>query len=208
LTKQYVIAYNTSIGKQSFLIVPVFGESQMTVTIKPLSFNVAAKTIVSAYAAMDKAVGKTRDAIQVSMQQFCDKWLIENGKTIESCKALGKTIRESEVVVKVTASGAIDKKTFTEYAQSAMRAVFHGVAWEAGLKNDPAYALPGGKVSTPTVEKAGKVSVTTIDAAHKTLQKALSQYRLLNQSMLVAALLDSIQEFYPEFKESNDTATV
>jgi len=179
-----------------------------TVTIKPVSFDTSAKTIISAYAAMDKAAGKTRDTIQVSMQKFCDSWLIENGKSIESCKALGKTIRESEIVIKVVASGAIDKKTFTEYAQSAMRAVFHGVAWEAGLKNDPAYALPGGKVSTPAVEKAGKVSTTTIEAAHKTLQKAISQYRLLNQSMLVAAMLDSIQEFYPEFKESTDSAPV
>jgi len=179
-----------------------------TVTIVPVSFNVAAKTIISAYAAMDKAVGKTRDAIQITMQGFCDTWFIANGKTIESVKALGKTIRESEIVVKVVASGAIDKKTFTEYAQSGMRAVFHGVAWEAGLKNNPDYALPGGKVSAPAVEKAGKVSVTTIEAAHETLQTALSQYRMLNQSMLVAALLDAVQEFYPEFKESNDTATV
>jgi len=179
----------------------------MTVTIKPVSFNVSAKSIVSAYAAMDKAAGKTRDAIQIAMQQFCDAWFLSNGKSIESCKALGKTIRESEIVVKVVASGAIDKKTFTEYAQSAMRAVFHGVAWEAGLKNNPDYALPGGKVSTPAVEKAGKVSVTTLDAAHKTLQKAISQYRMLNQSMLVAAMLDAVQEFYPDFVESNDTAT-
>ena len=177
-----------------------------TVTIKPVSFNVAAKSIVLAYAAMDKIAGKTRDTIQITMQGFCDAWLIANGKSIESCKALGKTIRESEIVVKVVASGAIDKKTFTEYAQSAMRAVFHGVAWEAGLKNDPAYALPGGKVSTPAAEKAGTVSTTTIESAHKTMQKAISQYRMLNQSLLVAALLDSIQEFYPDFKESNDAA--
>ena len=179
-----------------------------TVNIKPVSFNLAAKSIISAYVAMDKVAGKTRDAIQISMQQFCDAWFLTNGKSMESIKAMGKTIRESEIVVKVVASGAIDKKTFTEYAQSAMRAVYHGISWEAGLKNDPAYALPGGKVSTPVAEKAGKVSVTTIEAAHKTLQKALSQYRLLNQSMLVAALLDAIQEFYPDFKESDITATV
>jgi len=86
--------------------------------------------------------------------------------------------------------------------------VFYGVAWEAGLKNNPDYALPGGKVSTPVAEKAGKVSTTTLDAAHKTLQKAIAQYRLLNQSMLVAAMLDAVQEFYPDFVESNDTATV
>ena len=179
----------------------------MTVTIKPVSFNVSAKSIVSAYAAIDKAAGKTRDTIQITMQGFCDAWFLTNGKTIESCKAMGKTIRESEIVVKVVASGAIDKKTFTEYAQSAMRAVFHGVAWEAGLKNNPDYALPGGKTSTPATEKAGKVSVTTLESAHKTLCKALSQYRMMNQSMLVASMLDAIQEFYPDFKESDDTAT-
>ena len=178
------------------------------VNIVPVSFNVSAKSIVSAYAAMDKVSGKTRDTIQISMQQFCDAWFLTNGKTIESCKAMGKAIRESEIVVKVVASGAIDKKTFTEYAQSAMRAVYHGVAWEAGLKNDPDYTLPGGKVSTPTAEKAGKVSTTTLDAAHKTLCKAIAQYRLLNQSMLVAAMLDAVQEFYPDFVESNDAATV
>jgi len=179
-----------------------------TVTIVPVSFNVAAKTIISAYAAMDKAVGKTRDAIQITMQGFCDTWLVANGKSIESCKALGKTIRESEIVIKVVASGAIDKKTFTEYAQSAMRAVYHGVAWEAGLKNNPDYALPGGKASTAADKKAGEVSTTTIESAHKTLQKAISQYRLLNQSLLVASMLDAIQEFYPDFKESDNTATI
>jgi len=179
-----------------------------TVTIKPVSFDTSAKSIVSAQRVHDKASVKFAGALQISMQQFCDSWLLTNGRSIESCRALGKTIRESEVVADIVASGAMVKKTWTEYAQSAMRAVYHGVAWEAGLKNNPDYALPGGKVSTPVAEKAGKVSTTTIEAAHKTLQKAISQYRLLNQSMLVAAMLDSIQEFYPEFKESTDSAPV
>jgi len=174
------------------------------VTIKPVSFDTSAKSIVSAQKIHDKASVKFAGALQISMQQFCDAWFLENGKSIESCQSLGKTIRESKVVADIVLSGAMVKKTWTEYAQSAMRAVFHGVAWEGKLKNDPAYALPGGKVSTATAEKAGTVSTTTIDAAHKTLQKALSQYRLLNQSLLVAAMLDSIHEFYPEFKESDD----
>ena len=178
------------------------------VNIVPVSFDTSAKSIVSAQKVHDKASVKFAGALQISMQQFCDAWLIANGKSIESCQSLGKTIRESKVVADIVLSGAMVKKTWTEYAQSAMRAVFHGVAWEGKLKNDPAYALPGGKVSTPVVEKAGKVSTTTIDAAHKTLCKALSQYRLLNQSMLVAAMLDSIHEFYPDFVESNDTAPI
>ena len=178
------------------------------VNIVPVSFDTSAKSIVSAQKVHDKASVKFAGALQISMQQFCDAWLIANGKSIESCQSLGKTIRESKVVADIVLSGAMVKKTWTEYAQSAMRAVFHGVAWEGKLKNDPAYALPGGKVSTPVDKKAGTVSTTTIDAAHKTLQKALSQYRMLNQSLLVAALLDGIQEFYPDFVESNDTAPI
>ena len=179
-----------------------------TVNIKPVSFDTSAKTIVSAQRVHDKASAKFAGALQISMQQFCDTWFLENGKSIESIKALGKTIRESKVVADIVLSGAMVKKTWTEYAQSAMRAVFHGVAWEGKLKNNPDYALPGGKVSTPTAEKAGKVSITTIESAHKTLQKALSQYRMMNQSMLVAALLDAVQEFYPDFVEGDNTATV
>jgi len=175
-----------------------------TVTIKPVSFDTSAKTIVSAQRVHDKASARFADALQISMQGFCDAWLIANGKSIESCKALGKSIRESKVVADIVLSGAMVKKTWTEYAQSAMRAVFHNVAWEGKLKNNPDYALPGGKVSTPAAEKAGKVSVTTISEAHKTMQKAISQYRMLNQSMLVAAMLDAIQEFYPDFKEGDD----
>lgn len=179
-----------------------------TVKIVPVSFDKSAKSIVSAQKVYAKASAKFAGALQVSMQQFCDAWFLENGKSIESCQSLGKSIRDSKAVADIVASGAMVKKTWTEYAQSAMRAVFHGVAWEAGLKNDPSYALPGGKVSTSTAEKAGKVSTTTISEAHKTLQKAIAQYRLLNQSMLVAAMLDSIQEFYPDFKESDNTATI
>jgi len=175
-----------------------------TVKIVPVSFDTSAKCIVSAQRIHDKASVKFAGALQISMQGFCDKWLIENGKSIESCQSLGKTIRDSKVVADIVLSGAMVRKTWTEYAQSAMRAVYHGIAWEGKLKNNPEYALPGGKVSTSKDKKAGEVSTTTLDAAHKTLCKAIAQYRLLNQSMLVAALLDSIQEFYPEFKESND----
>lgn len=179
-----------------------------TVTIKPVSFDTSAKCIVSAQKVHDKASARFADALAISMQTFCDAWLIENGKSIESCQSLGKTIRESKVVADIVASGAMVKKTWTEYAQSAMRAVFHGVAWEGKLKNDPDYALPGGKTSTAADKKAGEVSVTTLDAAHKTMQKAIAQYRLLNQSMLVASMLDAVHEFYPEFKEADDTASI
>ena len=177
-----------------------------TVSIKAISFDASAREIIAAQKAFDKVAVKTTNVVQVTMQKFCDAWLLANGKAEASCKAMGKSIRESEVVAKIVASGAMDKKTFTEYAQSAMRAVFHGIAWEAGLKNNPDYAMPSSKVSTPETKKAGKVIETTIESAHQTLQKAIAQYRKVNQTMLVAAMLDAVQEFYPEFKETQDAA--
>ena len=183
----------------------------MTVTIKPVSFNVSAKSIVSAYAAMDKVAGKTRDAIQIAMQQFCDAWFIENGKTVESCDAMGKTMRDSDAIVNLKereGKYSPNYKTLNNYISGAKRALYFGVAWSAALFTNPDYRISGGKASTAADKKAGTVSTTTIDAAHKTLCKAISQYRMMNQSMLVAAMLDAVHEFYPDFVESNDTAPI
>jgi len=190
-----------------------------TVNIKPVSFNVTAKSVLASLVALDKSALKEGGKQTIAMQQYVDAWFIENGKSIESCDSMGKTMRDSEVMINLKASEAAqgigsDTRTMSRYATlnnyitGAKRALYFGVAWSAALFTNPDYKIPGGKVSTPAAEKAGKVSVTTIDAAHKTMQKAISQYRMLNQSMLVAALLDSIQEFYPEFKEGDDTASI
>jgi len=186
-----------------------------TVTIKPVSFNVTAKSVLASLVALDKSALREGGKQTIAMQQYIDAWFIENGKTIESCDAMGKNMRDSEVMINLKASEAAqgigsDTRTMSRYATlnnyitGAKRALYFGVAWSAALFTNPDFKIPGGKTSTPTVEKAGKVSTTTIDAAHKTLQKAISQYRMLNQSLLVAALLDGIQEFYPDFKESDD----
>ena len=189
-----------------------------TVTIKPVSFNLAAKSVLAALIALDKAALREGGKQTIAMQQYVDSWFIENGKTVESCDAMGKTMRNSEVMVNLKAAEAaqgIGSETHTlsryatlnNYITGAKRALYFGVAWSAALFTNPDYKIPGGKVSTPKDKKAGEVSTTTLEGAHKTMQKAIVQYRLLNQSMLVAALLDAVQEFYPEFKESND-ATV
>ena len=178
-----------------------------TVTIKPVSFNLAAKAVLAALCESDKAALKYGNRQTIAMQQYVDSWFVQNGKTIESCDAMGKTMRNSDAMVNLKEREGKDSpnyKTLNNYISGAKRALYFGVAWSAALFTNPDFKIPGGKVSTPKDKKAGDVSTTTIDAAHKTLQKAISQYRMLNQSMLVAALLDSIQEFYPEFKESND----
>ena len=190
-----------------------------TVTIKPVSFNLTAKSVLASLVAFDKAALKEGGKQTIAMQQYIDAWFIENGKTIESCDSMGKTMRDSEVMVNLKASEAAQGiggetralsryATLNNYITGAKRALYFGVPWAAALFTNPDFKIPGGKTSTPTAEKAGKVSTTTLSDAHKTLCKAIAQYRMLNQSLLVAALLDGIQEFYPDFKESDDTATV
>ena len=51
-------------------------------------------------------------------------------------------------------------------------------------------------------KKAGAVSTTTIEELHKTLSKALAQARLLEQKLFVADMLDTIVDYWPEFKET------
>ena len=192
----------------------------MTVTIKPVSFNVTAKSVLASLVALDKSALKEGGKQTIAMQQYIDAWFIENGKTVESCDSMGKTMRDSEVMVNLKAAEVAqgigigsDTRTMSRYATlnnyitGAKRALYFGVAWSAALFTNPDFKIPGGKTSTPKDKKAGGVSTTTLDAAHKTLQKAIAQYRMLNQSMLVAAMLDAVQEFYPDFVESND-ATV
>jgi hypothetical protein len=170
-----------------------------------IAFDTTAREISSSFKAYDKALTKNVAVVQTTMQKFCDAWLLENGSSHASCKALGKEIRECEVVSWIVASGAMEKKTFTEYGQSAMRAVYHGVSWEAGLKNNPAYALPGGKVSTPAAKKAGKVSTTDRKAVDATASKLLKQLRLIGLVGLAADVLDILTATLEGFTETQES---
>jgi hypothetical protein len=134
-------------------------KSTKTQAVKAPSFDAYAKPIIRGYESFDKAASKLRDVVQSTMQAYidtCAKAGIERDQ--KGCTALGKAIRECETVANIVASGAMEKKTFTEYAQAAMRAHFHAVPFEASLKNNPDFALPWGKAkeSKPTT-KAGSM---------------------------------------------------
>lgn len=172
-------------------------------TINPVSFDNAARTVVKAYQGFDKASAKLSATVNASFQGFIDQWFITNGKEPASVKAMGKAIRESQVVLDIVASGAMEKKTFTEYAQSAMRALHWGVPFSADLKNKPEYALPGGKAGKASA-KAGKVEKTDVAAAAKTFQKALAQLRTLGMDGLASDVLDTLQAEWSWFSETDD----
>lgn len=174
-----------------------------TIAITPVSFDNSARVIGKAYQGFDKSFAKLTATVNATMQAFVDQWLVTNGKSEPSVKALGKAIRESQVVVDLVATGAIEKKTFTEYAQSAMRALHWGVQFSADLKNNPDMGLPWGKAGKGgETAKSGKVTSTSRADLDKTLSKALAQARALGLTEFAADVLDLCLDSLDGFKET------
>ena len=175
----------------------------MTVSkITLVSFDKTAKSVLVAIEGADKAYAKATSKVALLMQQYVDAWFLTNGREPASVKAMGKAIRDSQAVIDLAAKGACEKKTFTEYAQSAMRALHWSVPFEASLKNKPEFALPDNKVKTSDTGKAGPVTSTTRESADKTLSKALAQYRALGLTLFAADLLDVALDSLEGFKET------
>ena len=100
----------------------------------------------------------------------------------------------------------IKKSSGQQYAQCFWIAFETGVPFSRDLANkkSEATAKANAEVNAKAeaTAKAGKVEVTDMPALIATLQKALHQCTLLNQSMLKGALVDAIVEFIPDFTES------
>ena len=174
-----------------------------TLELTPISFNERARAIGKAYKGFDLAAGKLTAIVNREMQAHVDAWFLANGKSEQSVKAMGKTIRDSQVVLDLVATGAMERKTFTEYAQSAMRALHWGVPFEAGLKNNPDYALPWGKTSKGAgVTSNGPVKSTSRADLDKTISKALAQARLLGLTEFAGDMLDLCLDRLDGFKET------
>lgn len=96
----------------------------------------------------------------------------------------------------------ISKNTAQQYQQCFWIAFEKGIPFTRDLVNKKAEAKA--EANTPKTEtpKAGPVEKTDMPALVLTLQKALHQCTLLNQSMLKASLIDAIVEFIPDFTES------
>jgi hypothetical protein len=170
--------------------------------IKAPAFDAYAKTIIKGYESFDNATAKLSATVHSTMQAYidvCTKAGLSRDKA--GCNALGKAIRECDAVQAIVASGAMEKKTFTEYAQSAMRAFFHGVPFEASLKNNKEMGLPWGNAKPASGAKSGKVESTSRAELDKTLSKALKQARLLGLTEFAANILDLCLESLDDFAE-------
>lgn len=183
-------------------------DSKMSkVTVKSIvpSFDASARAIVSAQRAFDKVAVKASAAIVQAMQQYLDACAVSDvPRDNAGVNALGKGIRECQVFLDSVAQGLFEKKTITEYAQSAMRAYFHNIPFAPSLKNDTDYKIPA---KDGSVKSAGSVKTTSNEALYKTLQKALEQARLLGMDEQAANLLDFCLDTFTGFTET-EAATV
>ena len=168
-----------------------------------ISFDKFAVDIVKGYKSFDKAQTKLSATVESTMQKFVDYVSITLGRDEKACKALQKSIADSQVVIDTVAAGIMEKKTFTEYAQSAARALHYNVPFAASLKNDDTKKLPWSKKAASTATpKAGKVVKTDRAELDKTISKALAQCRALGLTDLAADMLDLCIERLDGFKET------
>lgn len=178
----------------------------MTVQNVSLSFNSYAAAILKGFKGLDKVQATLSATINSSMQQFVDHVSITMGRDQKACVALQKAIRECQLVIDADATGAMKAKTFTEYAQSAARALHYGIPFETQLKGKKELALPWSKSASaqgaPSTGKAGKVESTDRAALDKTLSKALAQARILGLTEFAANVLDLALESLDGFKET------
>jgi hypothetical protein len=169
------------------------------------SFNNAATAIIKALSAADNAAAKYSVTLATTMQQYLDGCAVLGMvRDNAAVKAIGNEIRTCQAMLDAVATGMLEKKTVTEYAQSAMRAYFHDVAFSQGLKNDPDYQIPNanGDVKVKAPSKAGKVSKKTNRAElDKTIVKMLEQARLLGLNEFAATVLDVCLDSLDGFKE-------
>lgn len=170
-----------------------------------ISFDTFAKSIVSEYKKFDKAQTKLSTTVESTMQKFVDYVSVTLGRDEKACKALQSAIRDSQIVIDNVALGIFEKKTFTEYAQSAARALHFNVPFAASLKGDDTKILPWSKATAAkkgATAKAGKVIKTDRAELDKTISKALAQCRALGLTDLAADMLDLCIDRLDGFKET------
>ena len=141
-------------------------------------------------------IQKLVDAHVIACNVTKAEYLKGNSKTNEArgeVKALFDTLVSKEY---------ISKNSAQQYAQCFWIAFETNVPFSRDLVNKKAEAKAEVNAKAEATAKAGKVEVTDMSALTLTLQKALHQCTLLNQTLLKGALLDAIVEFIPDFTES------
>jgi hypothetical protein len=172
--------------------------------VKAPAFDTYAKPLIKGFEAFDNATAKLSATVEMTFQAYIDS-CVKAGVARDKAgvTSIGKAIRECETLKPYIESGAFEKSTFTNYAQSAMRAYYHEVPFAPSLFTNKEMGLPWGKTSGGSDAKtSGKVQSTTREELDKTLSKALAQARLLGLTEFAANVLDLCLESLDDFKET------
>jgi hypothetical protein len=156
----------------------------------------ADKLIADSITKQNAEIQKLVDAHVIACSTTKAEYLKGNSKTNEArgeVKALFDSLVSKEY---------ISKNSAQQYAQCFWIAFETNVPFSRDLANKKAEAKAEANTKAEATAKAGKVEVTDMPALTLTLQKALHQCTLLNQTLLKGALLDAIVEFIPDFTES------
>lgn len=144
----------------------------------------------------NKAIQALNDAHLLACTTTKAEYLKGNASSNDARKEV-KALFDSLVT-----EGYISKATGQQYQQCFWIAFEQGVPFSRDLVNKKAKAKAEANAKAEAKPKSGKVEKTDMPALVATLQKALHQCGLLNQTMLKGALIDTIVEFIPDFTET------
>ena len=140
--------------------------------------------LIDAIASAIKTFQKGNDAIAKATAKATVQREVAINYLMDTAKAEGLkdsqivTVIKAEVFKPLVESGDLSKSTAASYKTGIVRALFHKVAWYAGINNDPKYALPetakakgGRKVKTET--KAVTIGSVKVDRKARTIEVKL-----------------------------------
>lgn len=147
----------------------------------------------------DKTISACIDDLRLNMDKPMTEFLKGNAKT-NPARAEVKELFE-----KIAEAGGLSASAAANYQTSFWVAFEHGVPFTRDLftkkKGAGAEGTGTAAKADKAAQKAGKVTTTTLEDAHKTMAKALAQYRMVNCTDLAGDLLDVILAAFPDFKE-------
>jgi hypothetical protein len=171
----------------------VFSFSPSTVKSVINAFSKASKAELTAKQTRNQAGQKMVDDLTVSWPGGDKAKFFEQSKARAACLEV------------FTACDGLSESAVKNYPMSVKLAFVHGIAFEASLFTKQGKEAAG--IATPSAGTAndgasGTVKTTNKAALFKTLSKALAQARLLDDADFVGDLTDTIQDHYPDFKET------
>ena len=161
------------------------------------------KSVVSAFAKASKAELTAKETRNQAGQKMVDDLTVACDQA-DKAKFFDK-VKARAACIEVFTKAGLSESAVKNYPMSVKLAFVHGIAFEASLFTKQGKEAAG--IATPSAGTAsdgasGTVKTTNKAALFKTLSKALAQARLLDNADFVGDLTDTIQDHYPDFKET------